>query len=161
MDDVPVFPSLVAVIVALPAVRALTKPFASTPATAGALDDHVTVRPVRTLPFESFNVADSCCVEVTPNTRVTGVGLTVTVATGIASTVITGVATLGADSLLAVIMAVPTPLAVTVTVAPLAVLTELAVLTVRTAGLLETQFTVRPVSTLPPASLGVAVTCCV
>jgi hypothetical protein len=72
-----------------------------------------------------------------------------------------GVVALGADSLVAVIVAVPVPTAVTVTVAPLAVLTELAELTVRTAMLLETQFTVRPVSVLPPMSFGSAVNTCV
>jgi hypothetical protein len=96
-------------------------------------------------------------VGVVPNTRVAEAGLTATVATGIGLTVITGVATLGADSLLAVISAVPSPAAVTVTVAPLDVLTELDALTVRMAGLLDTQCTVRPVKVLPPPSFGVAV----
>ena len=94
--------------------------------------------------FESLSVAVSCCVEVNPRARVAEDGLTVTVATGIGLTVITGVATLGADSLLAVMIAVPKPAAVTVMVAPAELLTELAALTVSTAGLLETQLTVRP-----------------
>ena len=67
----------------------------------------------------------------------------------------------GADSLLAVIVAVPGPTAVNVTVAPLEVLTELDALTVTTALLLELQLTVRSDNVLPFASLGVAVKTCV
>jgi hypothetical protein len=95
-----------------------------------------------------------------PSTRLAESGLTVTVATGIGLTVITGVEALGADSLAAVMIAVPKPAAVTVIAAPLDVLTELEPLNESTAGLLETQFTVRPVRVLPLASLGVAVSCC-
>jgi len=73
-----------------------------------------------------------------------GVRLTVTVATGTGLTLITGVITDGADSLEAVIVAVPNPAAVTVIVAPLAPLIELAELTESTVELLEIQFTVRP-----------------
>jgi hypothetical protein len=80
--------------------------------------------------------------------------LTVTDATGIGLTVIVGVGLELADSLVAVIVAVPTPTAVTVAGEPVA-------LTVSTAELLETQVTVRPVSTLPFASFVVAVSCCV
>jgi hypothetical protein len=72
-------------------------------------------------------------------------------------TVIEGVVTAGADSLVAVIVAVPGPTAVSVTVAPLEVLTELAALTVSTEELLETQFTGRPTSVLLLASFGTAV----
>jgi hypothetical protein len=159
MDDVPDFPSLVAVIVVLPTATAVTKPFASTVAAAGLLDDHVTVRPVSTEPFPSLSVAASCCVGATPKTSVAEAGFTVTVATGTGLTVTTGVAALGADSLLAVMIAVPKPVAVTVTVAPPELLTVLAALTVSTAVLLETQVTVRPTSTLPLPSFGVAVSC--
>jgi hypothetical protein len=76
-------------------------------------------------------------------------------------TVIAGVVALGADSLVAVIVAVPALTAVTVTAAPLDVLNELATLTESTAGLLETQFTVRPESVVPLPSFGVAVSTCV
>jgi hypothetical protein len=72
-------------------------------------------------------------------------------------TVIEGVVAAGAASLLAVIVAVPTAAAVTVIVAPLPVLTEAAALTDNTAGLLETQFTVRPDKMLLFASFGTAV----
>jgi hypothetical protein len=73
---------------------------------------------------------------------------------------IAGVAAL-TDSVVAVMVAVPGPAAVTVTVAPLNVLSELAELTVNTAVLLETQVTVRPSRLTFPASFGVAVRDCV
>jgi hypothetical protein len=161
IEAVPVLVSLVAVIVVLPPPIAVTNPLPSTVAAEGLLDDHVTSRPVRRLLFASLRVAVSCCVGVIPSTRLADAGLTVTVATGIGLTVITGVEAVGADSLVAVIIAVPTPAAVTVIVAPLEVLTELGELTERTAGLLDTQFRVRPTRILPPASFGVAVSCCV
>jgi hypothetical protein len=160
IEAVPVLPSLVAVIVVLPPPTAVTNPFASTGAAAGLLEVHVTTRPARTLPFASLGVAVSCWVELTPRARVAEAGFTVTVATGIGLTVITGVDAPGADSLVAVIIAVPTPAAVTPIVAPLEELTELAALTERTAGLLETQFTVRPMRAVPFASFGLAVSCC-
>lgn len=46
-----VFPSLVAVIVAVPCATDVTTPFASTVATDGALEAHVTGRPISALPF--------------------------------------------------------------------------------------------------------------
>jgi hypothetical protein len=67
------------------------------------------------------------------------------------------VVALGADSLAAVTVAAPGPTAVTVMAAPLAVLNELAALTVSTVLLLDTQLTVRPDSVLPPESFGWAV----
>jgi hypothetical protein len=51
MLDVPVFPEIVAVIVAEPAVTPLTTPLEFTVAAAALLVDHVTVCPVMTLPF--------------------------------------------------------------------------------------------------------------
>src|SRR6185503_15099050 len=62
MDDVPLCPSLVAVIVAEPAALAVTRPVAFTVATVVWLDDHVTVRPVRMLPLASLRVAVRCTV---------------------------------------------------------------------------------------------------
>ena len=163
IELVPVLPSLVAVIVTgPPAVTAVTSPFASTVATAGVPELHVTVRPVSEFPAASLGVATSCCVP--PTEIFADGGVTVTVLTGgggTGFTVITGVVTFGAASLEAVIVAVPAPAAVTVTVAPLEVLTELPALTVKTAALLETQFTVRPLRIAPAPSLGVAVSTCV
>jgi hypothetical protein len=86
--DVPVFPSLVAVIVAVPGDTAVTRPFASTVA-AGLSEDHVTVRPVSVTPFASVVTAVSCLVFAT--TTVADDGLTVTVATGVAITEIADV----------------------------------------------------------------------
>jgi hypothetical protein len=60
IDDVPVLVSLVAVIVALPAPVAVTRPFPSTVATAWLLEIQVTTRPVSALPFASFVTALSC-----------------------------------------------------------------------------------------------------
>jgi hypothetical protein len=77
---VPLFPSLVAVIVAEPAAFAVTSPAALTVATVVVLLAHVIVRPVSTFPAESFVVTDSCAVW--PRTRLFDAGLTVTEATG-------------------------------------------------------------------------------
>jgi hypothetical protein len=69
-------------------------------------------------------------------------------------TVIAGVVAAGADSLVAVTDAVPAPTAVSVTVAPVDVLTEFATSTANTVASLDTQLTVRPVRMLPLASFG-------
>src|SRR5437879_12087875 len=53
---VPLFPPLVAVIVANPAATPATRPMALTTARAGALTTHVTIRPVRGLALESLGV---------------------------------------------------------------------------------------------------------
>jgi hypothetical protein len=152
--------SLVAVIVAAPALRAvtvtvaplsvLTELAALTESTVGLLEVHVTVRPARTFPVPSFGVAVSVCVA--PVTIGVVRAESVTDATGTGLTVIVGVGLELTDSLAAVIVAVPTPTAVTVAGEPFA-------LTVSTAVLLETQVTVRPVSTTVLASLVVAVSC--
>lgn len=55
-------PSLVAVIVVLPAVRPLTTPLADTVADAGLLDDQLTARPVSTCPPASVVVGTSVTV---------------------------------------------------------------------------------------------------
>src|SRR5258708_3844886 len=82
---IPLFPSLVAVTVADPAAFAVTNPLALTVATVVLLLAHVIVRPVSTLPAESFVVTDSCAVW--PTTRPFEAGLTVTEATATAFTV--------------------------------------------------------------------------
>jgi hypothetical protein len=161
---VAVLASLVAVIVAAPAPAAvtvtvapldvLTELAALTVSTVGSLDTQLTVRPESVLPPASFGNAVSTWV---PPIAIGVVGdESVTEDTGIGLTVMVGVVAVLA-SLVAVIVAVPRPAAVTVTVAPLDVLTELAALTVSTAGSLETQLTVRPDSVVPPASFGDAV----
>ena len=83
--DVPLLPPLEAVIVAEPGATALTRPVAETVAVAGALEDHVTVRPVSTLPPASRRVAVSC--DLLPTRKVAVLGATETEATEGAVTV--------------------------------------------------------------------------
>jgi hypothetical protein len=104
-DDVPVFPSLVAVIVALPGPTAVTEPTVSTAATAELLEVQVSCRPERIFPLASLVTAVSCCADAIPRTRLAVAGLTVTEATG------AGVTVSGAlpvfPSLVAITFAVP------------------------------------------------------
>lgn len=144
MSDVPLLPSLVAVIVAVPLATAVTNPLEETVARVRSLDDHVTVRPVRTTLLASVRVVVSWCVK--PTVSVADEGFTTTDATGIV-TVIEAVPVL--VSLVAVMVVVPPPTAVT---KPLA-------FTVATPGMLEDHVTVLPARTLPFASFGVAVNC--
>ncbi len=65
---VPVFPPAVAVIIADPVPMPFTSPVSDTVATDRLELDQVTVRPVRTLPPASCNVATSCCVP--PNAKI-------------------------------------------------------------------------------------------
>jgi hypothetical protein len=151
----PLCPSLVAVMLVDPTATGVTTPCASTVATAVLAELQVITRPVSTFPFASRVMAAACDEPIVVIEF--GVRLTLTVATGTGFTVTVGVVAAGADSLVAVIVAVPAPTALTVIVAPLAVLTELDALTVKTAVLLETQLTVRPERIVPLASFGVAV----
>src|SRR3989441_339168 len=144
---VPLCPSLVAVIVADPTATPLTRPLPLTVATAVLLLAHVTVRPVSGAPLASFGVAVSWTV--CPAWTLGAGGLTVTDATGRCTTVMAALPL--CPSLVAVIVAAPTTTPVT---SPLE-------LTVAAAGLLDAHVTVRPVSGLPFASLGVAVSCTV
>src|SRR5213592_4503796 len=141
--DVPLCPSLVAVMVAEPTVTPVTRPLELTVATEVLLLDQLTVRPDSGLPLASLGVAVSCTVE--PTDTVAEAGATLTEATGTCTTVMADVPL--CPSLVAVIVAVPATLPVT---SPLQ-------LTVATVVLLLTQVTVRPVSGLPFASFGVAV----
>src|SRR3989442_9407857 len=75
----PLFPSLVAVIVAAPPATPVTSPAADTVATAGFALVQVSTRPVSTFPAASFGVATSCTVN--PTTTLTVAGLTMTHAT--------------------------------------------------------------------------------
>src|SRR5207249_5127469 len=108
MDAVPLWHSLVAVIVAEPATFAVTSPVLFTVATVVLLLDHVTVRPVNTLPFTSLSVAVSGWV--CPACTLAAAGLTVTEATG-TDTVTTDVPLLPSD--VAVIVAEPAATPVT------------------------------------------------
>src|SRR6266702_512856 len=145
--DEPLCPSLVAVIVAEPAVTPFTEPLVVTVATDALEVAHVTTRPASTFPAESLVVALSWTVW--PVFRPADGGATVTVATGTVETVIVALPLL--PSLVAVIVAVPTAEPVTT---PLP-------LTVATAPLLLDQVTVLPVSTAPVESRVVAVSCTV
>jgi hypothetical protein len=145
-------PPLVAVMLEVPVATAVTTPCASTVATVVLLDVQLTARPGSGFPSASRVAAVACDVP----TAVMELGLseTVTEATGTGLTVIVAVGLELTDSLVAVIVAVPSPTAVTVAGDPV-------VLTVRTAALLDNQLTERPVRTLPFASFMVAVSCCV
>src|SRR5438876_10018872 len=144
---VPFWPSLLAVIVAVPGVPAVTSPFPLTVATAALLVAHVTVRPVRGLPLASFGVAVSCTA--CPTVTLAAAGLTVTVTTGTTVTVIAAVS--------------PCPPHLTVTVAsPAAAPARKPLLfTVATPGLVDAHVTTRPPNALPPTSCGVAPSCTV
>jgi hypothetical protein len=76
----PICPSLLALIVTLPCFTPVTTPDCDTVAVLLFVDDHVIARPVRTLPFASFNVAVS--VTVAFSATVGAEGEMVTVATG-------------------------------------------------------------------------------
>src|SRR5439155_26986779 len=145
--DVPLCPSLVAVVVTVPATLSVTSPLELTVATVVLLLVQVTVRPVSGVPFASFGVAVSWTV--LPSFTEADAGVTVTEATGTFETVTLAVPL--CPSLVAVIVAVPATLPVT---SPLA-------LTVATEVLLLAHVTVRPDSGFPFASLGVATSCTV
>src|SRR5437016_3572869 len=128
---VPLFPSLVAVIV--------------TVATPPLLVAHVTVRPLSGFPLASRSAAASCAVP--PMTTLGAPGLTPTVATGATVTVTAAVPLV--PSLVAVIVAVPETTPVNSPVP----------LTVATTVLLLAHVTARPLSTLPAESAVVAESC--
>src|SRR5205823_6078796 len=142
ISAVPLWPSLVAVIVAEPAATLVTSPLAFTVATAGVLLAHVTTRPDSGLSLTSLGVAASCTVW--PACIVADPGVTPTDATGPLATATAAVPLLPSD--VAVIVAEPTATAVA---RPLAV-------TGATAALLLAQVTTRPANGLPPVSCGVA-----
>src|SRR5712691_3871522 len=142
--DVPLLPSLVAVMTTgPPTLLPATRPFASTVARVASLVPHVTVRPVSVLPFASFSVAVSC--SVMPTATLAGDGVTFTESTGAGLTVTADVPLL--PSLAAVIVTGP-PAALPVT--------RPFTSTVARVALLVVQVTARPVSGLPAASFGVA-----
>src|SRR5713226_5265859 len=148
-DDVPLFPSLVAVTVTgPPSALPVTRPVTSTVAIVASLVCQVTVRPVSGLPAASFGVAVSCTVA--PTTILAVGGVTATVATGMGVTV-TAAAPLLPSLVAVMVTGPPTPLPVT---SPFAS-------TLAMVASLLCQVTVRPVRGLPVASCGVAVSCTV
>ena len=139
----PLYPSLVAVIVAEPIARPVTRPLGYTTATVGSLLRQVTVRPVSGLPLASFTVAVSCTA--CPAATFVAAGLTVTDATG---TLVTVMAALSlCPSLVALMVAEPAtfPLTSPLPFTDATVVFELA------------HVTVRPLSGFPFESFGVAV----
>ncbi len=148
MADVPVLPSLVAVIVAVPTATPVTRPLVELTVATDVLSlDQVTVRPDSEVPLASFGIAVSCTVW--PAGTDADAGVTVTDATGTLTTVIAAVPLLPSE--VAVIVAAPTA-------APVACPVPF---TVATAGLLLDQVTVRPPSGLPNASRVIAAYCAV
>src|SRR5436309_4840745 len=85
-SEVPVFPSQVAVMVAVPAATPLTSPLPFTVAAAVLSLDQVTTRPDSGVPPASFGVAVSWVV--LPSATLAEAGVTVTEATGTLDTVI-------------------------------------------------------------------------
>src|SRR6266704_2153276 len=142
MAEVPLCPSLVAVIVAEPAATPLTSPLPLTVAADVLPLCQVTVRPTSGLPFASLGVAVSC--RLLPTDTVPDAGVTVTEATGMCTTVMAEVPL--CPSLVAVIVADPATTPVTRPVA----------FTVAAEPLLLDQVIDRPVRTLPFASFSVA-----
>jgi len=82
---VPLFPSLEAVIVTLPVLRALTRPELDTTAMVSSLEVHPTSRPGNSAPDASRTLAESCTAPPTATLAVGGV--TTTVSTGTCRTV--------------------------------------------------------------------------
>src|SRR5437588_385918 len=142
-DDVPLCPSLVAVMVADPVATAVTTPLPLTRAIVVSLLDHVTARPDKTLPLASLIVAVSCAV--CPTDTVADARVPLTAATGAAVTATTAVPLW--PSLSAVIVADPAATPLTRPVPP----------TVPAGVFLLDQVTVLPVSTFPAESNVVAV----
>src|SRR5437773_820937 len=147
MLALPLWPSLVAVMVAEPVATAVTSPLELTVATAPFELVHATLRPVSGVPFASFGIAVSCTVP--PVGRLVAAGVTATDATGTVVTVIVAVPLW--PSLVAVIVAEPAA----------ALVTSPPAFKVATALLPLTHVTTRPESALPFASLGVAASCTV
>ncbi len=140
----PLWPSLVAVIVLVPTPTVVMTPVPLTVATVVLDDCQVTVRPTSTLPPASFSTAVAWSPAV-PNVMELAASVAVTVLTGTAVTV--SCAPPLWPSLVAVMVLVPMP---TVVMTPVP-------LTVATVVFDDCQVTVRPTSTLPPASFSTAV----
>src|SRR6185437_12084895 len=135
---VPFIPSLVAVIVEVPAPAPVTTPVLDTVAAPVLLEAHVTMRPVRGLPRLSIGVAVS--VAVAPLVIDTDAGDTLTLATGSCDT-----------STFTLPFFLP-DVAVTVVVPTSAPVTTPVELTVATLELLVVHVIVRPESVAPVAS---------
>lgn len=143
-DEVPLFPSLVAVMVAEPATTPVAKPLLATVTTPASLLVHDTIRPASTFPAESRGVAVICMV--CPGARLTDGGLTLTDATAAGVEVTVTAAVPLFPSLVAVMVAEPAA----------APDTNPLPLTLATPELLLAHVTTRPESVFPLASCSVA-----
>jgi hypothetical protein len=144
--DVPLFPSLVAVIVAEPIATPVTSPAPFTVALLGSDVDQTMARPVSTLPSAASVEAVSC--RDMPAAMVAAGGAIVTVASGCTTVICVDPVF---PSLVAVTVAVPTATAVAT---PPAVIVTFEVSD-------ELQMTARPVRILLLTSDVVAANCCV
>src|SRR6266550_1627267 len=115
MAAVPLCPSLVAVIVAGPAAKAVTRPLLLTVATEVLELVQVTVRPVRMLPLASRSVAVSW--SVCPAGTLAVAGLTVTEATGALATETAAVCVMAVPLIVAETVFVPATVELKVPVA--------------------------------------------
>src|ERR1041385_5213652 len=147
----PLCPSLVAVMVAVPGTTAVTRPVPLTVPTSVLSLAHVTVRSSKMPPFASLSVTVSWTIW--PTGTLCDAGLTTTDATGARITV--SVAVPLRPSLVAVTVAEPTATPVT-TPLPLTVATAPTV-----PGPATTAHVGAMATTLPPASGPTAVNCCV
>ena len=145
----PVWPSLNAVMLAEPALTAVTTPLELTDATPPLELDHAIVRPVRTLPFASRVTADNCIVP--PTVRLGDAGDTETVATG------TGAGGGGALTVSAAEPFCPSLVAMMFAEPALTAVTTPLELTEATPVFELDHETARPVRSFPPASRRVAV----
>jgi hypothetical protein len=139
----PALPSLVAVMLAVPAATAVTRPVLDTVATAVLSELHATARPLSVPPLPSSVIAVACAVSTA--VMEVGVRATVTDATGTAVTVMDAFPLF--PSLVAVIIAVPMDNVVTSPVLE----------TIATTVLPDAQVISRPVSSAPAASRAIAV----
>jgi len=144
----PVFVSLNAVIVALPAAMAVTRPDVETVLMPVLLEPQVTTRPVSTLLFASRVTAESCTVP--PTWRLDVAGVTDTDATGTEA---------GALAVIAAEAVCPSLEAVTDRFPAATAVTSPDAETVAIPVLLEPQPITRPVSTLLLASSVTADSC--
>src|SRR6266705_1538002 len=109
MVDVPLLPSLVAVIVADPTATPATSPLPFTPAIDDGLVAHVIVRPVSVLPFASLGEAVSWVVCPTNTEAVAGLTVTDATGTGAAVTVTADVPLCPSDVAVIVVEPATTP----------------------------------------------------
>ena len=147
-EALPVFPSLVARIVEVPAAIAAIVPEALIVAIDGTELDQAMVRPVRTLPCASVSVTTAW--DCPPTATVLGVTTTDTAAiAGGGGVAIASVDAPDTPSAEAMMVTLPEPIAVTTPAAD----------TVASVGSTLDHWTVRPVSVLPAASRRVATAC--